>query len=128
MTTFAAATAYRWTDLPRDRPMERLARRRIIGSNLMISEVLLERGCLVPMHAHENEQFACIMRGRLRFTIGAWEGQPQREVVVAAGEVMHLPSNVPHAAEALEETLVLDLFSPPSATTGIDRGPATAHG
>ncbi len=103
--------------------MERLARRRIIGEQVMLSQVTLEKGCFVPTHAHANEQIACIVSGRLRFGIGA-EGSPQRcEVVVGPGEVLHLPSNVPHSAEALERTVVVDVFSPPSEKTGIDRRP-----
>jgi quercetin dioxygenase-like cupin family protein len=112
---------YRWDDLAADRPMSKLERRRVIGQRLMISRVALERGCVVPTHAHENEQFTCIMSGALRFALGA-EGSPgRREVIVRRGEVIHLPANLPHSAEALEDTLVLDLFSPPSPTTGIDR-------
>jgi quercetin dioxygenase-like cupin family protein len=110
------APVYRWADLPQDSPMAKLSRRRVIGQQMMISEVHLEPGCDVPRHAHANEQFACIVRGALRFRIG----EQAQEVIVRAGEVIHLPSNVPHAAYALEDTLVLDLFSPPSATTGID--------
>ena len=115
------ATRHSWDDLPRDRPMAQLERRRIIGEKMMISQVFLQRGCLVPTHQHENEQFACIMSGTMRFGIGA-EGAPnRREMTLKAGEVLHLPANVPHSAEALEDCLVLDLFSPPSQTTGIDR-------
>lgn len=115
------AKHHRWTELPADRPMELLERRRIIGQQAMLSRVMLQKGCLVPTHAHANEQFACILSGALKFGIGA-EGSPERrEVVVRAGEVMVLPSNVPHSAEALEDTLVLDVFSPPSEKTGIDR-------
>jgi unsaturated pyranuronate lyase len=121
MATSFGATQYRWDDLATDRPMAKLERRRILGEKMMISHVVLEKGCSVPTHAHENEQFACVMSGRVRFGIGA-EGSPaRRDVVVAGGEVLHLPSNVPHSAEALEKSVVLDLFSPPSATTGIDR-------
>ncbi len=113
-------TRYRWEDLPRDQPMAMLDRRRIIGQQMMLSEVLLKKGCAVPTHAHDNEQFAYVVRGKLRFGIGA-EGSPQRqEMIVEGGEVLHLPSNVPHSAEALEETLVLDMFSPPSEKTGVD--------
>jgi quercetin dioxygenase-like cupin family protein len=115
------AKRYCWSELKHDVPMAKLSRRRIIGENLMISQVRLERGCHVPTHVHENEQFAMIMSGALRFGIGADGSADRYEVVVKAGEVMHLPSNVPHSADALEDTLVLDLFSPPSATTGIDR-------
>ena len=115
------ATCYRWTDLPQDQPLDLLERRRIIGEKMMLSEVWLHKGCRVPTHAHENEQFACVMSGQVRFGIGA-EGAAERyETILTAGEVMHLPSFVPHSAEALEESLVLDIFAPPSETTGVDR-------
>jgi quercetin dioxygenase-like cupin family protein len=121
-----AAARYRWSELPGDRPMPLLERRRVIGRQMMISQVLLEKGCFVPTHAHENEQFACVLRGRLRFVIGPAGDRAGSEIDVAEGEVLHLPSNVPHSALAVEETLALDLFSPPSATTGIDHPPVPA--
>jgi quercetin dioxygenase-like cupin family protein len=114
------AIPYRWEDLEQDHPMEKLDRRRIIGERVMLSDVLLHRGCVVPTHAHENEQFALVVSGKIRFRIGV-EGAEQKELVLGAGEVLHLPSNVPHAAEALEDTRVLDVFSPISEGTGIDR-------
>lgn len=120
MTQLQDAVCYRWADLPVDRPMDNLQRRRIIGEQAMLSEVLLEKGCFVPTHAHENEQFAYVVRGKISFGIGV-EGSPDRhDKVLGAGEVLHLPANVPHSAEALEQTLVIDIFSPPSETTGID--------
>lgn len=120
------AITYRWSELPKEVPMAMLERRRVIGEQVMISHVTLKKGCYVPSHAHVNEQMACILSGRLKFTLGE-EGSPKQNVVtVGPGEMIHLPSNVPHAAEAMEETVVLDIFSPPSATTGIDR-PKQAH-
>ncbi len=107
-----------WNALPVDRPMALLERRRVIGDKAMISHITLHKGCVVPVHSHENEQFSAILSGRLRFTFG--EGGPAG-MDVSAGQVLHLPSNCPHGAEALEETVVLDIFSPPSASTGIDR-------
>lgn len=112
---------YQWDALPKDHPMEKIARQRIIGEKMMISKVVLDCGCIVPTHRHENEQFACIMSGALRFGLGAEGSAERREIIVKAGEVLHLPSNLPHSAEAIEDTVVLDLFSPPSAATGIDR-------
>ena len=115
------ATQFCWDELPIDTPMPLLERKRIIGEKMMISQIMLRKGCHVPTHAHENEQFACIVSGALKFGLGS-EGSPgSREVVVSAGEVLHLPSMVLHSAEALEDTLVLDIFSPPSERTGIDR-------
>ena len=119
MSTNTSATRYRWQDLVEDHPMELLARRRIIGEKAMLSDVVLQQGCEVPMHAHANEQFAIVLSGRLRFGID--DGGERREIVVQAGEVLHLPPNVPHSARAEQESRVLDVFCPPSDKTGIDR-------
>lgn len=118
-----AASVSTWTELPVDRPMALLERRRVIGEKAMISHVTLRKGCDVPLHSHENEQFSAVLRGCLRFTLGAAGSPDRREEDVRAGQVIHLPSNLPHAAVAIEETEVLDVFSPPSAMTGIDRRP-----
>lgn len=103
--------------------MDRLARRRVIGEKMMISEVRLEAGCRVPTHSHENEQLAWVVEGRMRFGIGEEDASERTEMIVEAGAVLHLPSNLPHSAEAIEDSLVIDLFAPPSEGTGID-----AHG
>ncbi len=114
------AKIYRWEDLEPDHPLARLDRKRIIGEKMMISQVVLHEGCHVPTHAHENEQFACVVSGEVRFGIGADESPARYEVTVCGGGVLHLPSNVPHSADAVKDSLVLDLFSPPSEKTGVD--------
>src|SRR5262245_20980100 len=113
------ATFHRWNELPTDSPMPLLERQRVIGEKMMISRVLLKRGCFVPVHYHENEQISCIVSGTLRFHIQDGIGATRTQDV-GAGEVLILPSMVPHGAEAIEDCVVLDLFSPPSQTTGID--------
>jgi quercetin dioxygenase-like cupin family protein len=120
-TTVTAATVHTWSALPTDHPMPLIDRQRIIGERMMISRVHLHKGFRVGTHAHENEQFACVLSGRVRFGLGA-EGSPERrERVLVGGDVLQLPANVPHSAEALEDSILLDLFSPPSETTGVDR-------
>jgi quercetin dioxygenase-like cupin family protein len=119
MNETSEAATYRWNELPQDRPMELVARRRIFGKRVLLAEVSLRKGCRVPRHRHENEQFVCVLSGGIRFEVG--EESEARDLVVRGGEVLHLPSNVPHSAEALEDSQVLDVFSPPSETTGIDR-------
>ncbi len=104
------ATFHRWEDLPREKVTDMLERRLITGDRMMLAHVYLKKGCLVPQHAHENEQFTYILEGALRFWLGE---DGSEEVVVAAGEVLHIPSHVPHRAEALEDTLDVDIFSPP---------------
>jgi quercetin dioxygenase-like cupin family protein len=120
MSNSTAAVLYRWSDLPADHPMAKVERRRVIGSAMMVSQVKLDKGFRVPTHAHFNEQITIMVSGALKFGIGADGSRERRELVVRAGEVLHLPSNVPHSAEALEDSLVLDLFSPPSEKTGVD--------
>lgn len=107
-----SCTLTRWADVPRERVTDRLDRKLITGERIMLAHVFLERGCVVPRHAHENEQFTYILEGALRFYLGEDGGEV---VDVRAGEVLHIPSGVPHRAEALEDTLDMDIFSPPRA-------------
>jgi len=88
---------------------ERLSRRLITGDQLMLTHVYLTKGCVVPKHSHINEQLTYILEGALKFLVGD-DGE---EIVVRAGEVLHLPGNLPHEAHALEDTLDVDIFYPP---------------
>ncbi len=108
--TDAAATKFRWDDIPKEQLNDLLSRRLVTGVRGMLSHVYMKKGCVVPKHHHENEQFTYILEGALEFHIG--EDGARREII-RAGEVLHLPSNVPHAARALEDTLDLDIFCPP---------------
>lgn len=101
---------YKWDYMPKEQVTDLLSRRLITGDRIMLAHVYLEKGCIVPKHSHENEQFTYILEGALRFWIGDDEAE---EIIVGAGEVLHIPSNVPHKAEALEDTLDVDIFSPP---------------
>lgn len=110
MASEARATRYRWEDMPRERVSETLERRLITGDRMMLAHVYLVKGAIVPRHSHENEQLTYILEGALRFWLGE---DGAEEVVVAAGEVLHIPAHLPHQAEALEDTLDVDIFCPP---------------
>jgi quercetin dioxygenase-like cupin family protein len=106
----AKATHYHWDALPKEALKEGLSRRLISTDRMMLAQVFLEEGCVVPRHSHENEQLTYILEGKLRFLLG----DDESEVVdVGAGEVLHIPSWLPHKAEALETTLDVDIFAPP---------------
>jgi quercetin dioxygenase-like cupin family protein len=108
----SGVTHYRWDDLPKEELKPDLRRRLIPAERMTLGHVYLDRGCVVPTHSHENEQLTYILEGTLRF----WLGEDEAEIVdVKAGEVLHIPANVPHRAEALEDTLDVDIFSPPRA-------------
>ena len=110
--TASSATHYRWDDLPKEELKPDLHRRLIPAERMTIGHVYLDKGCVVPRHSHENEQLTYILEGTLRF----WLGADEAEVVdVHEGEVLHIPAHVPHRAEALEDTLDVDVFSPPRA-------------
>jgi len=105
-----AATLHRWDDMPREALKEGIKRRLVSTERMMIAHVYLDEGAVVPRHEHENEQLTYILEGTLRF----WLGDDESQVVdVHAGEILHIPSFMPHRAEALEQTLDCDIFCPP---------------
>jgi quercetin dioxygenase-like cupin family protein len=100
------ATHVRWNDLPRERVGEMIERRYVTGVHLTLAQFFLKKGCLVPTHEHESEQFVNVVKGTLRLKLGA-------DVFdVAAGEVLMIPPHLPHSAEALEDCVVFDSFAP----------------
>jgi quercetin dioxygenase-like cupin family protein len=110
MTKPATVKLYRWDDMPKEKVTDRIDRRLVVGERMMLAHVYLAKGAIVPQHSHENEQLTYILEGALKFWIGEDGAQ---ELVVRAGDVLVIPSNVPHKAEALEDTLDVDVFSPP---------------
>ena len=106
----ASAKHYRWEELPAEKLKDGLTRRLITSDRMMIAHVYLEKGVDVPRHSHENEQISYILEGALKFHLGA---NGEREVIVRAGEVLVIPSYLPHSALALEDTLDVDVFNPP---------------
>lgn len=110
MPNATTATLYRWDDLPRERLNDHLDRRLVTGTNMMVAHVYFKKGGLVPQHSHHNEQITYVLQGALRFLLGR---DQDREVIVRAGEVLTIPPHLPHSAEALEDTLDVDIFNPP---------------
>jgi len=86
-----------------------LQRQFVVGNDIMVARVLMKKGCIVPLHSHHNEQFTYILEGALKFWIDG------KEIVVNAGEVLTIPPHMPHKAEALVDTVDLDVFNPPRA-------------
>ena len=99
-----------WDQMEAETLSELIDRKMVWGERIMLSHVILKKGSVVPLHQHDNEQFSYILEGSMRFWIGSEDGE---EIFVQKGDVLHLPSNVPHGAETLEDTLSLDVFSPP---------------
>lgn len=98
-----------WHAIPLEDLNPLLQRQFVVGQEIMLARVLLKKGCIVPEHSHHNEQLTYILDGALKFWIDG------KEIVVRAGEVLCIPSNMPHKAEAVEDTIDLDIFAPPRA-------------
>jgi quercetin dioxygenase-like cupin family protein len=97
---------HRWDEIALEKVTEMISRKIVTGEKEMIGQIYLNKGALVPMHKHESEQLTYVLQGALKFLI---DGE---EITVREGEVLRIPSWVPHQAEALEDTFELDVFSP----------------
>ncbi|HTW59692.1 MAG TPA: cupin domain-containing protein [Terriglobales bacterium] len=98
-----------WNSVPLEDLNPLLQRQFVVGQEIMLARVLLKKGCIVPEHSHHNEQLTYILEGALKFWIDG------KEIIVNAGETLCIPSNMPHKAEALVDTVDLDVFAPPRA-------------
>lgn len=99
----------RWDEVPAETLNPLLARQIVVGDQMMVARVLLKKGCAVPTHSHKNEQVTYVQSGALHFTING------EEITVRTGEFLCIPPDVPHAAVALEDTVDIDIFTPPRA-------------
>ncbi|MBV8065580.1 MAG: cupin domain-containing protein [Actinobacteria bacterium] len=104
------ADLHRWEELPREQLNPLTERRMITGGDLMIAHIYFKKGAVVPKHEHHNEQLTYVLDGWLRFRLGE---NGEETVDVRSGEVLCIPRNLPHGAEAMEDTLDVDVFNPP---------------
>ena len=107
MTSPAQAKYIPWNTVERETLNPLIDREMLTGQNLMLARVIMKKGAHVPLHHHHNEQVTYILEGALKFAIDG------KEIVVKAGEVLCIPSNMPHEAWAIEDTIDLDVFNPP---------------
>ena len=104
------AQIHAWENIPLEQLNPDLGRKMLTGRNVMLTQIFLKKGCIVPKHSHHNEQVTYVLEGKLKFLLG---DDQDEEVIVNAGEVLVIPSNLPHSAEALEDTFDIDIFDPP---------------
>ena len=105
----APAEHYRWNEIPWETLNDKISRRFIYGDKLMLTQLHLKKGAVVPEHHHLNEQISYILTGSLKF----WVGENCEEIIIREGESLFLPSNVSHKVLSTEDTRALDIFSPP---------------
>ena len=78
----------------------------VYGEKTLMGEFRISKGAVIPTHAHPHEQTGVMISGRLRFNV---EGNITE---AEAGDSWCIPGNVEHSAEALEDSVVVEVFSP----------------
>ena len=110
----STVTKHAWKDVKLETLSPLLSRKLVTADHTMVAQVFLKTGCVVPAHEHHNEQVTYILEGCLRFWIGEHADAPGDTYMdIHAGEVLLIPGGIRHRAEALEDTLDLDVFNPP---------------
>lgn len=109
MSNLSTQRFSRWEDIPREILSEHIQRQVVSGDALMLSKLHMKKGSKVSTHTHPNEQFTYIIEGKVQFRYGE---NLENEVIVSAGELLHIPANVPHNAVCMEDTVDLDIFTP----------------
>ena len=104
--TSSTVVHHRWSEIPPEQINPSISRQYITGDRVTVARFELKRGGVVPVHAHENEQVSFVISGALKFTIDG------RDIIVRTGELLQIPGHVPHGVDVLEDTLVVDVFSP----------------
>jgi quercetin dioxygenase-like cupin family protein len=98
---------HRWREIPKENLTPQFARQMLHTETMTVARMELRKGAAVPEHRHHNEQITTVESGRMRFIL---KGE---EIIVGPGESLHIPANAPHSAEALEDCVAVDVFSPP---------------
>lgn len=104
-----------WSVVEADNPIALLTRQKVEGHNMLVVMVRLDKGCHVAVHHHESEQFACVISGRVTWTLG----EDGEKVEVVGGQIVHLPPHFPHGVDADEDSVILDILAPVGAM-GVD--------
>ncbi|MCK4336709.1 MAG: cupin domain-containing protein [Candidatus Aminicenantes bacterium] len=76
------------------------------GGKLMTVKVYFKKGGIGAVHTHPHEQISYILKGSFEFELDS------KKQIVKAGDTIYMPSNIPHGVVALEEAIIVDVFSP----------------
>jgi unsaturated pyranuronate lyase len=102
----SAMQLFDWGAVRKEQMNPKIWRKVINGERITLAQIFIAKDGVVPTHHHDNEQMSYVLEGALKFEIGG------EEVIVRKGEVVHIPSNVPHGVVALEDTFDIEIFSP----------------
>jgi quercetin dioxygenase-like cupin family protein len=102
----SAIVRHRWSEIRTESITPSIERKFITAERVTLAHFELKKGGVVPSHAHEQEQLSHVISGALRFVVNG------QDLLVSAGEVLQIPSWIEHEVHVVEDTFVLDVFSP----------------
>ena len=100
-----------WTEVPAEHPIPLLTRQVVNGSQVMLARIELKAGCITARHSHPNEQISCVLQGAVLFHLG--EDGAIEQKILHPGDTLVIPPNFTHGADAIEDSVLLDIFAPP---------------
>lgn len=98
---------YTWDTVIAEQLTNNIRRRMIAGTKEMLVRWEFDKGAVAARHSHPHEQIVVMVEGRLKLIVG------DAERILGRDDIVVIPPNIPHEAEALEDTVVIDIFSPP---------------
>ena len=99
-----------WETVPTEEVNASMTRKIVSGEKLMIAKMKFKDGFVVPLHKHFHEQVTQVISGQMRF----WFGENKEQVMdLFPGDVIVIPSNLPHEALMIGEVEEIDTWAPP---------------
>jgi len=98
---------HNWSQISEEQVNPLASRQMIHTETMTVVRRRLSKGAMLRLHRHPDEQISMLERGKLRFVVAG------EEEIVSGGQTYVIPPNAPHSVEALEDSVVMDLFSTP---------------
>ena len=95
-----------WNQIKEDVLNPLAGRKALHGKMITLARFRFDKGNKVAMHHHPNDQITTVESGSVRFIMNG------EEVILKAGDMVAVPPDVPHGNEALEDTVIVEIFSP----------------
>jgi quercetin dioxygenase-like cupin family protein len=95
-----------WNTIKEDALNPLAGRKAMHGQMITLARFRFDKGNKVAMHHHPNDQITTVESGSVRMVVG------EEECILRAGDMVHVGPDIPHGNEALEDTIIVEIFSP----------------
>ena len=95
-----------WDSIHEDTLNPLAGRKALHAENMTVARFRFDKGNQVASHHHVNDQVTIVQSGAIRMVVG------DQVLMMKTGDMVHVPPDVPHGNEALEDTIIIEIFSP----------------